>query len=199
MINIAGKQIQKKVIKRKAFHIVAGTKIVILSNLFSINLVLLSLGILLAAGLLVSIMCRKIKIPLISALLSELDKNEDINTFPGKGAFFFIAGCFFSLILFDLKTASASILILTFGDSVSHIVGRYFGKTKTPISKVKLLEGTVAGIIVATIAAGFFINFKIAFCAASVAMVIESIELKYLKIDDNLVMPLIAGAVISLL
>jgi len=90
-------------------------------------------------------------------------------------------------------------MIVTFGDSASHLSGKFFGKVKHPLNKYKLLEGTLLGFIAALIGALFFVGWQEAIPAAVVAMVVESLELKFRSkvVDDNLLIPLVAGAVIS--
>ena len=91
-------------------------------------------------------------------------------------------------------------MILALGDSVGHLVGRYYGKTKW-ISTKKLLEGTIAGALAGFLGAVFFVSPLEAALASIAAMVMEAIEIELNKraVDDNLFIPLVAGTVIYLL
>ena len=191
-----------KEIKRQIFHIILGVVILIILNLDITGIkyyLSFFLVIVMITGLILSFVSRTFKIPVISHFLKHFERFDNLKTFPGEGAFFYISGVLFSIIFFDIKIASASIAILAFGDSVSHLIGKYYGKTKMIIHPEKLLEGMVAGIISATLASSFFVKFKYAFTASLITMVLESCELKFLKLDDNFLIPIIAGIILSLI
>ena len=105
--------------------------------------------------------------------------------------------------LFTKDVALAAITILTLGDSISHIIGRSFGKTRNFINGAnkKLLEGTGVGILVAFVGAALFVSPLEALLASVVAMGAELAEVKLAEkvIDDNLLIPLVAGTVIMLM
>jgi len=170
-----------------------GTSIILLLLFEIFNAKILFM--LLLIGGLVSFISREIKIPGIHWFLKKFDRGESLKKFPGKGAIFFIVGCLLAVKLFDKNIALASIMILTFGDSVSHIFGIYLGKIKHPLNGLKKLEGNLIGSIVGGAMALFFINFVFAFSGAFVAMIIEAVELKMggNVIDDNILIPLVAG------
>ena len=118
---------------------------------------------------------------------------------PGWGAITALAGMLIALYIFPQDIAFASILILSIGDGFAALIGK-MGKTKTPFSKKKTWEGTLSGILTATIAASFFVPFYIAFISSIVAMFVELVDFKFKGvIDDNLLIPIISGIVISLL
>jgi dolichol kinase len=124
-------------------------------------------------------------------------------TFPGKGLIFFFVGVLLSIKLFERDIAFAAIMILTFGDSVSHLVGGSIGQLKNLFNgkSRKLFEGTLAGTIAGFCGAIFFVTPIEAFVASFVAMVAEVVQIDFNKntLDDNFVVPLIAGAVIILM
>ncbi len=187
-------------IKRKLFHIIAGLLAIVLLDLKILNVLILSIILLL--GIISSILIKKkIKIPLIYWFLNKMDRDEDLKNFPGKGPIFFVLGCILSLLLFEKNLALASIMVLTIGDAVSLLFGINFGRTVNPLNKKKLIEGTIIGILLSTIAATLFLNLREAFIASLFGMIIESIELRITKkiiIDDNITVPLIAGSSVLL-
>jgi dolichol kinase len=142
-------------------------------------------------------MSKEAKIPGINWFLKKFEREEVLKKFPGRGAIFFIVGCLLVVKLFDRDIALASIMILTFGDSVSHLFGLYFGKIKHPLNGLKKLEGNIFGSIAGGFMAMFFVNYIWAFSGALIAMVIEAIEVKMGNnvIDDNILIPLIAGTI----
>ena len=89
-------------------------------------------------------------------------------------------------------------MVLAFGDSVSHLFGLHFGKTKTILSDTKMLEGTIAGFVAGFFGALVFVSPIEAFFASLAAMVAEAIEIKIKaeRIDDNLIIPFIAGSAV---
>ena len=62
----------------------------------------------------------------------------------------------------------------------------------------KLLEGTIAGIVAATLSASLFVPFTFALIASTVVMILEAIEIEYFKIDDNFFIPIVSGILLSL-
>ncbi|MBT3465170.1 hypothetical protein HOD20_00280 [archaeon] len=186
--------------RRKIFHLFLGffTLIIInyeLINLDSLKLILISF---LVIGITLSILSRKYNIPIVSTLLNKFERKKYLKKFPGKGALFYLAGVLYSITFFSKEIALASITILVLGDTFANIIGRYYGKTRLHISKTKLLEGTVAGIIIATIGAMHFVSFSEALFGSMFAMVIEAVELEYFQFDDNFSVPVAAGIAISI-
>ena len=95
------------------------------------------------------------------------------------------------VLLFPKDIAIASILILAFGDSISHVVGK-FGSMKHPFTDKKFLEGFVAGSIAAFIASFIVVGRIEALLGSVIAMSVESLDIKIkkVKVDDNLLMPI---------
>jgi len=184
---------------RQLFHIFLGIAIVALLvyNLIGKKTILAIILI----GLILSYLSRKTRIPVIYNLLQRFERSEELKKFPGKGILFYFAGVYIALLLFPKETAMASIMVLALGDSVSHIYGLHYGKIKHPLSKTKFLEGTIAGFIAGFAGALIFVNPFEAFFASLAAMIVEAIEVKAgnQQVDDNLIVPLAAGAVIWLI
>ncbi len=187
-------------LRRQLFHLLIGLAAVVLLYYNILNALIIF--IILVAGIILSLLCKKFKIPVVYWLLSQFEREDEFRKFPGKGAMFFCAGVLLTVKLFPKDIALASIIILALGDSISHLVGMYFGKTKGIFgNKSKYLEGTVAGIIAAFIGALLFVVWYEALLAAVVAMIAEAVELDMNKhpVDDNLIVPLAAGTSIYVL
>lgn len=186
-------------IRRQIFHLLMGALIVVLYQIkiLTINIVF----IIFLIGLIFSLISFKYRIPVIYWFLKNLEREQDLKENPGKGTMMYITGVLIVLLLFDEKIALAAIMILAVGDSVSHMVGKYFGKRKYRLENPKHIEGTAVGIFLASIAASLFVSSTLAFLGSAVAMVTEAIELRIGKtmIDDNLVIPVIAGLVMHLI
>ena len=120
--------------------------------------------------------------------------------FPGKGSFFLVLGSLLALLFFEENIALAAIAIMAVGDSITSLVGIYFGQLKNPFNPSKHLEGTIFAIIIGTIAAFTFVPFQDAFLASVIAMTFEALTIKRIDriIDDNVLIPLIAGFTMSI-
>lgn len=187
-------QIKSKFELRRQFgHMITGLIIVVLlkyeiitsSHLFAILIV----------GGIASLISRKHKIPFLYTILKFFERPKEIEFFPGKGSFFLVLGSFLTTVLFPKDIALAAITIMAVGDALTTLIGTYFGKMKNPLNPTKHLEGTMVAIICSTIAAFTFVSFEKAFLGSVVGMVFESITIRFLNkaIDDNVLIPLIAG------
>ena len=179
--------------KRQLFHLLFGILIVIL--LLYDFLKIVYIFFLIIIGVTVSFLSKKYKIPVIYWFLKNFEREKDLKDFPGKGIIFYLIGVFLTLSFFPLDIAMPSILVLAFGDSVSHLFGATYGKIKHPFTDKKFLEGMIMGFIAAFIGAKFFLPWSEALIASFFAMVAEGIEMKIgaEQIDDNIVIPLVAG------
>lgn len=194
--------INKLEARRQIFHVLFGIVLALLIYFEFIDFAIL-LGVA-VAGLLLSIISRKHKIPILTWFLKQFDREKDITRFPGKGALFYIFGVLIVYGLFitqpDGKNiVAASIMILALGDAAPHFVA-HLGRIKHPFSDVKYVEASVFGAMLAFLGAVFFVRPLEALIASVVAMFIEGIDLKIgLELDDNLVIPVVAATTIWIL
>jgi len=185
-------------IKRQIFHWLFGIILVILLMYGLIDTWILFYLIII--GLIISFLSKKTNIPVIYWFLENFERPQDLKKFPGKGLITYLIGAFLVTLLFPLEIAMASILILAFGDSVSTIFGIRYGKRKHMLNDKKFIEGSIAGLIAAFVGALIFLPWFEAFAAAFFAMTAEAIEIKIGRgqVDDNIVMPLVAGIVVQI-
>lgn len=183
-------------LRRQIAHLITGIITIALLKFNLLNIHLL-VG-LLVLGMTLSIIIKKYPIPFIYPALKYFERPKDMKIFPGKGPLFFVLGSIVSLLLFPERTAFAAIAIMAVGDSITTIIGLYFGKIKYPYNKAKHVEGTMMAIIFSTLAAYSFVDFPKAFMASTAAMIFESFTIKFIdrSLDDNLFIPIIAGLVI---
>lgn len=182
-------------VKRQIFHICTGITFILLISLDILNP--LRIFIILIAGIMVSLLSKKIKIPIVYWFLERFERKNEQKEFPGKGIIYFFVGVLLVLKLFPKNIALASIVILTFGDSISHLVGMRIGKIKHPLSSVKLVEGTLVGTLCAFVGALFFVPPLQALLGSIGAMTAEVVEFEMNKkpVDDNFIVPLVAGTI----
>jgi len=191
----------KQEIGRQIIHLLVGivTVVLIYYNILSS----LSILALIVIGLLASFICKRFWLPGFSFFLRHFERGNQKTQFPGKGLIFFFIGVLLVIELFEQDIAFAAIMILALGDSVSHLVGEKYGRIKNIFNwrGHKLLEGTLAGTLVGTLGAIIFVPWEMAFIASFAAMVAEVIKIDFNDntLDDNLVVPLVAGTVMFLL
>lgn len=109
---------------------------------------------------------------------------------------YFALGILFSLLLFPYPANYAAIGIFALGDSTASIVGSALAKTSLPLNKDKSIEGSIAGFALAFLAGSLFVSPLIALAGAAVAMFVEYLPL---PINDNLMIPICTGIVLTLL
>jgi dolichol kinase len=188
-------------LRRQTAHLIIGISIVFLLKLQLLNAQILF--IITALGGLLVLLAMRYRVPIIHDVLEYFERPHHIRRFPGRGSFFMFLGAALATLIFDLNIAMAAIMIMAVGDSVTNIVGRHFGKVKNPFNEKKNIEGTFWGIGTGTLAALFFVPFGAAFWAATISMIVESLDLGWrrrnLELDDNVVIPLVAGAVMTII
>ena len=118
---------------------------------------------------------------------------------PFFGALLFYLGCLVTFVLYPTKIAVAACCILAIGDSLSTIIGMKFGKVR--IYNKRTIEGSLAFFVGAFLISVVFVDFRLALIGAFAGMLTElfssstKIKTKIWIIDDNLLIPIIAGAV----
>jgi len=137
------------------------------------------LALVLVVGAVLVLLSRSYKLPGVYWFLKKFERRGVREVFPGKGAFFYILGAFVVTSLFEKSIAMASIMILALGDSSSHLIGGYIGRVKHPLSDTKFIEGHVAGALIGTSGAMFFVTPLVALVGASVAMFVEGIDVGF--------------------
>ena len=191
----------KQELWRQVLHIIIGLVTIIL--LYFDLLSSLSIFLLIIVGIVSSFLSKRIWLPFFSFFLKHLEREKQKKVFPGKGLIFFFIGVLLVIKLFDKDIALASIMILTLGDSISHIIGGKFGTLRNLFNweSKKLFEGTLAGAIAGFLGALLFVPVSLAFVGSFVAMIAEVMKIDFndTELDDNLVVPLIAGTVMFLM
>ena len=190
----------QKELGRQAIHLAMGIILALLVYLEVLSPLALFLAI--VVGFLASIITKRVRLPIFSFFLDHFERDAPKKSFPGKGMIFFFIGSLLVIQLFDKDIALAAIMVLALGDSFSHVWGAQFGQTKNIFNgrSKKLLEGTIIGIIAGFLGALIFVPFSEALLGAAAAMVAEVIKIDFndYTLDDNLIVPLVAGTVMLL-
>jgi dolichol kinase len=122
-------------------------------------------------------------------------KRERPGAFPLSGAVFFFLGTFCAFLLYSPIHAAAAVAVLALGDSVSTVVGKFWGKHKLPINKSKSWEGSLAFFAASLFALLLFVQPEKAILVAGLTAAVEMLP----RLDDNFTVPIAAGLFLTLL
>ena len=112
-----------------------------------------------------------------------------------SGLVWTLSGALLAILIFPNKyMVFASLLYLSFGDTVAALVGKTFGKHKTFAGKS--LEGSLACFIVCSMLGLFLFKWQFAFAGAIIATFVEAVAW---KLNDNFWMQLVNASVLTLL
>jgi dolichol kinase len=110
----------------------------------------------------------------------------------------YILGVAVSLYAYSTDVASAAICFLAFGDVAATTIGERYGKTKIGD---KSLEGSVAFVVAALVAGAALHLLGLGLAPAVLvigAVAAAGVELLPLRLNDNLMIPILTGAVMEL-
>ncbi len=174
-------------IKRQLFHLCLGLSITFGVYFFRPihGSFLTALPLLIALVAMLSIPRVAPDLKISNHLLYHFERDHNLIKFPFKGAFWYGLGVIFPIFLLPLNIACAAIIVVSVGDSLSTLVGKFHGKYRV---KDKSLEGFLAFVIFAFLGAAIFVDF---FLAITFAIFGGLIELLHPSFDDNFLIPTI--------
>ncbi len=123
-----------------------------------------------------------------------LPTQSELNGF-AAAPLYFAFGILFTLLVFPHPASYAAIAMFCLGDSVASLFGGLIS-TSLPFNKGKTWEGSLSGFFFAFLAGTFFVSPLLAFIGAAIAMTVEVLPL---PINDNVLIPVITGAALTLL
>jgi dolichol kinase len=188
-----------KYLGRKLFHLLGGIGLLSVYFISGRNRALVLYGVLVIIILLLEI--ARLKIPAWNRCLLEhfrgvVRENEQDKL---TGTIPYILGVGLSLYAYSPKVASAAVCFLAFGDVAATTVGERYGRTKIGN---KSLEGTAAFIVAAVCAGLLLFSLGLEFKAWVMilgAFIAAAIELLPIPVNDNFVIPVLAGAAMELM
>jgi dolichol kinase len=175
---------------RKSIHLLIG---------FVPLLAALNLGLaigLLAGGLLFYAACEELRIkgydvPLVSKVTAQAARRRDSGKYV-LGPITLGLGALLALLLYPNPAASIAIYALAFGDGLSSLVGKAFGRIRLPGTGGKSLEGSLTCLAAVFISAFALTGDAMrSFAVALAATIVEAVPTKDF---DNIILPLLTGA-----
>ena len=184
---------------RRLFHIGAGSTIPILGIFVSSGVMVFLLATL--SGLALVVELARFKLPSLNSLLVRelrplLKQTEDRRL---TGATYIAVSALVAFLIFDKPIAVTALLFLSLGDPIAAVVGsrmggfRVFGKS--PWGTVAFAAASLAMsavLAVADVASPYWL-------LAAGAAVAAVVELVPFPVDDNVTIPLISGAAMTLM
>jgi dolichol kinase len=175
-------------IKRHIFHIVFGT---VLALSFYYNILdRTHFAILTVLTAIVFVVYKYYKLPVLHQIMTALERQHNMHKYPGIGAFYYMLGSTIAVWLYSPNVATASIFIVAWGDGIAGLMRAYSTK------RVKTWSSTIFAALVSIIAAQLFVPLIPAIIASAITMITERFDI---KLDDNLYIPILAGAILQFL
>jgi glycerol-3-phosphate acyltransferase PlsY len=116
-------------------------------------------------------------------------REEEKPTF--MGSTYFIFSTLLTILLFPKSIAIASILILILSDTAAALIGKWMGRIQI---FGKTLEGSMAFLIVSLLIVWIYPHLN-RYSGSLAALGATCIEVLPIKVNDNLSIPLVAGAI----
>ena len=176
---------------RKVVHLSA-LLVPLLCELTSKSVVLALLSMITIAYVLEEVLRLKHRpMPIITRFTLKMSRHEERSSFIIRPLYLAI-GIILTLIFYPSSIAYSSISIGAIGDPVAAIIGGKFGRRH--IIGRKTMEGFAAGLTASFLLASVIVSPLIAAVGSVGAMIMELVDVP----DDNLTMPIVAGALMTL-
>ena len=176
---------------RQAIHLGVGVLLVI--SIFFLGIEPVFMGVLIGtwAGMfLIHLKMIGSGIPVIDGLLNRFERGGVI---PGEGSMYFALGILFAMGLLRNQIAAVVcvLLVLSMSDALSTIVGTSIGEHRLPWNSKKTVEGSLA-FLGSALCTYIILSSPVTIFIAILGTALESLPM---KIDDNLVIPVILSLV----
>jgi dolichol kinase len=184
---------------RKIYHILGGMGLLSLYFVFDRNTTFAVYGVIIVVVLILEIV--RLRFPVwnnyiyahLGGVIRANEEQKMTGTVP------YILGVGLSLYVYSTPVAAAAICFLAFGDVAATTIGERYGKTKIG---GKSLEGTAAFIIASLLFADLLLPFVglrlTSWVLVLGALAAACIELLPISLNDNLIIPIMSGAVMTL-
>jgi len=180
-------------VKRQVFHLLLISLWLVPVLVFPYLLALLTFLLVIALNVAVLFKVSPVY-ELFLPLLRHLEREKNLEK-PGIQALYANIGILLSFLLFK-ELSMFGIIVLAVGDSLSTLFGKFFGRHRIPFNPPKSWEGTLAFFFGSFAVLSFFTDHKTALLVASLSALLESLDL---KVDDNLLIPILASFLVYLM
>lgn len=180
-----------KEIFRKSIHLCAAFIPLFLSRFFNGTIATL------ACAAFLYILCqnlalRGVSVPIISTITDIAARARDKGKFV-LGPLTLVCGIISTALLWNQKAAAVGIFALAFGDGLASLAGKIFGNLHVPFTGGKTCAGSIVCLLAIFISS--FCVLQNAAAALCVAVSGMFIELAPLKDFDNVLIPILLGAI----
>ena len=184
-------------VERRLFHIVAGSLFPLLALVVPQWIIILLAATGTGVSIILEVSRRRSRrvndwfTSRFSVLLKESESSQTL------GSTYLLAATLLAFLLFDRNVAVLALLFLAVGDPLAALVGERYGRARI---RKKSVEGSLAFMAGAAlvgwvlIAGGLDISLWVVMSGAAVAALVELLSLPP---DDNITVPLVAGAVMT--
>ncbi len=180
-------------VKRKSFHIVLGT-LLLLVYIFLEKLVVIALyNFLLILAIISDIIRLRIYIDYPLKKLAESLSRSYERTYVGAHTFF-LAGILLSAIFFEARPFIIGAIIVTYIDPLMSLTGMLWADIKHPYNKEKSLIGTLIGSIVAFLLIFLLFDYVTALYVAILVYILDSLPI---PVSDNFIYPFTVAFVVK--
>ncbi|MFB6175269.1 MAG: hypothetical protein ABEJ87_04815 [Candidatus Nanohalobium sp.] len=134
-------------------------------------------------------------------LFRDIERTREPNRFPVEVAVPLIMGPLVSSFLGNPRGVLAGLLLLTFSDSISSVVGKLLGYRPNPLNRSKNIEGTIAAIVVGALLLLLLMPLTEAVIISAAVMSLESLSIGYqdFELDDNIMIPVLTSILYNLI
>ncbi len=180
---------------RKSIHLLIGFVPGLAAINLNLTLALLASGTLIYA-LSESLRMSGVDVPLVSRVTALAARRRDSGKYV-MGPVTLGLGALLSLLFYPNPAASIAIYALAFGDGLSSLIGKLFGSVRLPFTGGKSLEGSLTCLL-AVFTASMAMSGRLlpSLAIAVFATIVEALPLKDL---DNIALPVLTGALATLL
>ena len=184
-------------VERRLFHIVAGSLFPLLALVLPQWIIILLAATGTGVSIILEVSRRRSRrvndwfTSRFSVLLKESESSQTL------GSTYLLAATLLAFLLFDRDVAVLALLFVAVGDPLAALVGQRYGRARI---RKKSVEGSLAFMVGAAqvgwvlIAGGLDISLWVVMSGAAVAALVELLSLPP---DDNITVPLVAGAVMT--
>jgi dolichol kinase len=184
---------------RKFYHLAGGLGLLSIYYLLGRDLALLFYATFFIVVLALELM--RLKMPAVNRFiltkLGSFIRSSEARKLTGTAPY--VLGIGLTLYLYRTDIATLAICFLAFGDVAATTIGERYGKTKIG---AKSLEGSIA-FVAAAVLAGFLLSLAgipvMYWLILAGAITAAGVELLPLPVNDNLIIPLVSGGVMSLI